>query len=178
MRREGDQIREGDIGGRNPQFIVLLGVSGSGKTTVGKLLAKDIGCEFFEGDDFHSPENKSKMSTGIPLTDADRWPWLQRLKEVIQQTLAAGKTAVLACSALHKEYRAYLWQDGVRFVYLKGDFALFQKRLRGRKGHFFDPDLLESQFEDLEEPKNALNVDAALTPDQIVEDIKAGLGLR
>lgn len=157
--------------------VVLLGVSGSGKTTIGILLAETIGCKFYDGDDFHSVENKEKMHHGVPLTDEDRWPWLARLKELITEALAEGTTIVLACSALRKEYRMYLLGEGVRFVYLKGDFELFRKRLKGRKGHFFDPGLLPSQFEDLEEPQIALTVDAAQTPEQIVREIQERLEL-
>lgn len=118
------------------------------------------------------------MHRGIPLSDADRWPWLGQLKELIGKSLEERRTIVLACSALHKDYRIYLWQEGVHFVYLKGDFKLFQKRLEGRKGHFFDPGLLQSQFDELEEPQMALEVDAAKTPEEIVHEILLGLHLQ
>jgi gluconokinase len=155
--------------------IVLLGVSGSGKTTVGTLLARNLGCAFYDADDFHTPENKRKMHAGIPLSDEDRWPWLARLKALIGEIVAEGRTAVVACSALHKDYRGYLWQEGVRFVYLKADFDLIQKRLAGRQGHFFDPSLLPSQFEELEEPRKALVVDAAKSPEEIVRTIRGAM---
>jgi gluconokinase len=117
------------------------------------------------------------MRHGTPLSDGDRWPWLARLKQLVTESLATGKTIVLACSALHKNYRIFLCQDGVQFVYLKGDFELFKKRLKGRKGHFFDPGLLPSQLEELEEPQIALTVDAAKTPEQIVREIQDRLQL-
>src|SRR5688572_28329632 len=142
------------------------------------LLAKTIGCEFHDGDDFHSSENKAKMRHGVPLTDDDRWPWLAALKDLISQSLANGKTIILACSALHKDYRMFLYRDGVRFVYLKGDFELFKKRIEGRKNYFFDPSLLPSQFKELEEPQIALTVDAAKTPEEIVREIQDRLELR
>ena len=136
---------------KNSVVIVLIGVSGSGKSTVGKLLARDLDCQFYEGDTYHSPANKRKMREGIPLTDADRWPWLNAIRKVISKELAQKKDAVVACSALAQSYRDHLRQPGVKFVYLKGDFDLFRERIEKRRGHFFDPDLLASQFEALEE---------------------------
>ena len=162
----------------NPMVIVLIGVSGSGKSTVGKLLARDLDCKFYEGDTYHSPANKRKMREGIPLTDADRWPWLNAIRKVISKALAQKKDAVVACSALAQSYRDHLRQPGVKFVYLKGDFELLQKRLQKRRGHFFDPALLASQFEVLEEPRGALAVDVAQTPDAIVREIQERLHLR
>ena len=158
--------------------IVLIGVSGSGKTTVVKLLARDLDCQFYEGDDYHPQANKEKMHKGIPLSDADRWPWLAAIRDLISEILAQQKDAVLACSALTQSYRDYLRLDGVQFVYLKGDFDLIRERLEKRRTHFFDPDLLESQFETLEEPRGALAVEITQTPAAIVQEIEKGLDLR
>jgi gluconokinase len=157
--------------------IVLIGVSGSGKSTVGKQLARRLDCKFYEGDNYHSPANKKKMRAGIPLTDADRWPWLAKIRELISKVLAQEGCAVVACSALAQSYRDYLRQPGVQFVYLKGDFDLLRERLEKRRGHFFDPDLLASQFEALEEPRRALAVDVAHTPAAIAREIQERLGL-
>ena len=154
-----------------PQVLVLIGVSGSGKSTVGRRLARALHCRFYEGDDFHSRANKRKMRAGIPLTDADRWPWLEALRELIAGVLAAGRHGVVACSALKKLYRDHLRQPGVQFVYLKGSYALFHERLERRRGHFFDPHLLGSQFETLEEPQDALVIDVDREPDAVVAEI-------
>lgn len=162
---------------RTAMVIVLIGVSGSGKSTVGALLARDLNCKFYEGDDYHSQANKEKMREGIPLTDADRWPWLTAIRNLISEVLTQEKDAVVACSALARSYRDYLRQPGVRFAYLKGGFDLLRERLQGRRGHFFDPDLLASQFETLEEAHGALAVDIVQTPAAIVREIKERLGL-
>ena len=158
-------------------IVVLIGVSGSGKSTVGRRLAKETGWKFYEGDQYHSTANKAKMRRGVPLTDADRWPWLATLRNLMSAELAEGNSAVFACSALAQVYKDYLRQPGVQFVYLKGDFELFRKRLEHRRGHFFDPTLLASQFEALEEPKSALVVEVNKSPANIAREIREGLGL-
>ncbi len=151
--------------------LVLTGVSGAGKTTVGKQLAQRFGFEFHEGDEYHSAANKAKMHAGVPLDDDDRWPWLQQLRTVIDSALGRETSAVLTCSALKHAYRERLRREGVRFVYLRLSRDLARERLRKRTGHFFDPQLLESQFETLEEPHEAIVVDASERPERIVEEI-------
>jgi gluconokinase len=165
-------------GSRKPAVIILVGVSGSGKSTVGKLLARDLACEFYEGDEYHSQANKDKMHRGIPLTDEDRWPWLDAIRHLITELLASQKTAVIACSALKRAYRDVLRLDGVVFVYLKGRFDLLRERLEHRRGHFFDPDLLDSQCRTLEEPRRAITVDVAQTPEGIAREIEERLGFK
>lgn len=157
--------------------IVIIGVSGSGKTTIGRLLARNLGWRFLEGDDFHSTASIAKMREGIPLEDADRWPWLAALREQIQGILKRRQHAVLACSALKRAYRDLLRLEGVQFVYLKGDYELIHERLKGRKGHFFDERLLVSQFDTLEEPQRALGIDAAHAPEAIATEIVQRLNL-
>jgi gluconokinase len=153
--------------------IVLMGVSGSGKTTVGQLLADALGAEFAEGDAYHPPENIEKMRRGIPLEDTDRWPWLQTLAVQVDRWLAAGTAVVLACSALKQRYRDVLGKGrpGVRFVHLKGDKTLIRLRLDGRRGHYMPTTLLDSQFAALEPPSDAITVDVAGTPEAIAATI-------
>jgi gluconokinase len=161
-------------------IVVLMGVSGSGKTTVGQLLARDLGWTFLDADDFHPPANVEKMCHGIPLDDADRRPWLDALRRRIDEACERSENVVLACSALKHDYREYLERDEpdcVRYVYLSGSEELIQKRLAGRKGHFMNPSLLHSQFETLEPPADALQVDITPPPQEIAAEIRRRLGL-
>jgi gluconokinase len=162
-------------------IAIVFGVSGAGKTTVGKLLAEQLGWRFYEADDFHPRANIEKMHSGHPLTDEDRWPWLERLREQITRSLAARENAVLACSALKRAYRERLSvTKDVKFVFLRGDYARIERQLRKRRGHFMNPALLESQFADLEEPEpdeDAITIELGGTPEELVEKIKAKLHL-
>ena len=162
-------------------IAIVFGVSGAGKTTIDKLLAEELDWAFYEADDFHSPGNIEKMRHGVSLTDEDRWPWLESLRELITRCLAAGENAVLACSALKETYRGYLRvSSDVKFVFLRGDYALVAKQLRRRRGHFMNPALLQSQFADLEEPQPAeavLTIELGRTPHELVEEIKTKLRL-
>jgi gluconokinase len=135
-------------------IAVVMGVSGSGKTTIGRALAHELAADFLEGDKFHPASNVAKMSRGEPLDDADRWPWLDRLAEELARARSSGMSVVLACSALKRSYRDRLRRGApdLRLVYLKGDKALILERLRARKRHFMPPGLLDSQFKALEEP--------------------------
>ncbi len=158
--------------------IILMGASGAGKTTVGQLLASQLGWEFADADDYHSSTNKEKMRSGIPLTDADRAPWLETLRALIAKWIAAGKNAVLACSALKQSYRDALQiSPEVKFVYLKGTPSLLQQRLHARHGHFMTEQMLASQLATLEEPENAIVVDVDASPAQIAAKIRANLAL-
>ncbi len=158
-------------------IVVLMGVCGAGKTTVGRILAEQIGAEFREGDEFHSPENVEKISQGVPLTDADRMPWLQTIAREIEAFRSAGQSAVFACSALRHRYREILTggHEDVRVVYLKGSAQLIGDRLKERRDHYMPPSLLPSQFAALEEPdadEGVLTVPVSGTPTAIVAEIR------
>jgi gluconokinase len=148
-------------------ICILMGVSGSGKSTIGGLLSERIGWPFFDGDDFHPVENIEKMRAGIPLTDADRLPWLTRLRDAIREV---NGNAIFACSGLKQSYRAFLGEgiSDLVWVYLRGDFALLQRRMEARQGHFMGAEMLRSQLETLEEPTDALIIGIDRDPGEIV----------
>jgi gluconokinase len=160
--------------------VVLMGVSGSGKTTVGRILAAQLGWTFVEADDYHPAANIEKMRGGTPLDDADRRPWLAALRERIDAACRGGENVVLACSALKHAYQDYLEQHEpacVHYVYLHGSEDLIRERLAARRGHFMNPRLLHSQFEALEPPADALRVDVSPSPEVIAAEIRRRLGL-
>lgn len=159
--------------------IVLMGVTGCGKTTVGRLLASDLGWAFYDADDFHPAENVEKMRQGIPLSDDDRMPWLESLRNLIDSAHKENSNVILACSALKEKYREMLSHElkPVKFIFLNGPFELIKSRLEARKGHYMNPTLLASQFEALEQPspEEAVFVDIAPTPQIIAKSIKTTL---
>jgi gluconokinase len=158
-------------------IIIVMGTSGSGKSTVGKRLANVLRWTFVDADVYHSPANIQKMSHGTPLTDVDRLPWLLELRGHIGRWLEEGKNVVIACSALKAAYRDLLLADKeqMRLVYLKGSFELFRDRIAHRQRHYMPEELLQSQFDILEEPVDALTVSAEELPDTVVRNIRAGL---
>jgi len=161
-------------------ILVLMGVSGSGKSTIGRILADSLGWTFLDADDFHPAANVEKMHKGIPLDDADRGPWLDRLRHIIDEACRKGENMVLACSALKHRYQDYLEQDDppcVRYVYLEGSPELIRQRLDARTGHFMNPALLGSQFEALEPPDDAIRVNIAPPPEQVAAEIRRKLDL-
>jgi gluconokinase len=165
-----------------PMIVVVMGVSGSGKTTVAKLLAETSGWQFQEGDTLHPPANVEKMSAGVPLTDADRLPWLRKIAETIDDWRAHGQSGVVTCSALKRSYRDIIVGDrpDVRLVYLRGSPDLIRRRMAARRGHFMPAALLDSQFSTLEEPspdENPIVVDIGGRPEEIAAEIAGRLGL-
>ncbi|AQQ27529.1 gluconokinase [Burkholderia cenocepacia] len=161
-------------------ILIAMGVSGAGKSLIGEMLAERLSCSYTDGDAFHSAANKEKMHHGIPLTDEDRWPWLRTIRAAIEEKQRAGETAVFTCSSLKRSYRDVLRgaDTDVRFVYLKGSFEVLQERLKSRTGHFFDPSLLKSQLDTLEEPgpDEAIELSIELTPEQIVDQVMLKIG--
>ena len=155
------------------RFFIVMGVSGSGKTSVGRSVAEHLGWDFYDADDFHPPENVSKMASGIPLDDSDRVPWLATLHELISSSLTRNRPGVLACSTLKDRYRRQLMEGnlGVQLVYLKGSYELIWSRMEVRKDHYMKPHMLQSQFDALEEPANALTINISRSVDEIVQEI-------
>lgn len=155
------------------RFFIVMGVSGCGKSSVGKTLAEKLGWDFYDADDFHPPANIKKMADGIPLDDSDRAPWLASLHDLISSSLKANHSGVLACSALKERYRQQL-MDGnndVGLVYLKGSYDLIWSRMTARKEHYMKPHMLQSQFDALEEPVNALTMDISESVDEILSKV-------
>ena len=159
-------------------IVIVMGVVGAGKTTVGRLLAEQLGWEFADADDFHPQSNVEKIRRGISLTDEDRGPWLAALRDAVVRWSGEGRNVVLACSALKRRYRQELDAGPeVRFVYLKASASLIAKRLRARRGHYAGEQILAGQFADLEEPEDAVTVDIDAAPPEIVAEIRQKLGL-
>ena len=159
--------------------VVVMGVSGAGKTVVGRRLASALGWRFVEGDDLHSEANRAKLTRGVPLDDADRAPWLAALRGEIQRTLAAGASAVVTCSALKRAYQRELVVDPerVKLVHLTAPQALLEERIGNRRGHFADPRILDSQLATLEPPEDAITIDVTPPPEEIVATIRRALGV-
>lgn len=161
------------------RILLLMGVAGSGKTTIGRRLAAELGWPYHEADDFHSAANKDKMGRGLPLDDYDRAPWLAAIRAALDDTLAAGRSAVFTCSGLKDKYRRVLMDGapGVSLIYLATDLETSLARVGRRQGHYMKADMVQSQFEALEAPTDALTIDTRLPPDQIIAEIRRALKL-
>jgi gluconokinase len=151
-------------------FVIVMGVSGCGKTSVGRAIAANLGWVFHDADAFHPPANVEKMAKGIPLSDSDRAPWLAVLHDMISSSLKQNQPGVLACSALKEHYRQQLMKDldNIQLVYLKGSYDLIWSRMSARTDHYMKPEMLQSQFDTLEEPANALTIDISVSIDEII----------
>jgi gluconokinase len=158
-------------------IVLVMGVAGAGKTTIGKALAEELGWRFLDADDYHPPENVAKMAAGVPLDDADRRPWLAKINEALLELQSAGSSAVLACSALKASYREQLARGvkDLEVVYLYGTFDLIEGRMNGRKHRFMPAALLKSQFAALEPPPQAIEVDVSARIESSVSKIKKQL---
>ena len=160
------------------KIIIIMGVAGCGKSTIGAMLALELGWDFYDADDFHSESNRIKMAQNIPLTDEDRASWLDSLRSLIGQNIQNERSIVLACSALKKSYRDTLMiNDQVEFIYLRGTYEQIEARLLQRSGHFMSAKMLASQFDILEEPQDAVTIDITHTPQEIISVIRKGLAL-
>ncbi|HKB57341.1 MAG TPA: gluconokinase [Lacunisphaera sp.] len=161
----------------SPRIILLMGVAGSGKTTIGRRLAAELGWPYHEADDFHSAASKDRMARGLPLDDHDRAPWLASIRAAIDDCLAAGRSAVFTCSALKEKYRRVLLQgtSAVSLVHLAGDPTTIRARVSQRPGHYLKADLVQSQFEDLEAPTDALTLDIQQPPGKLIAEIRRRL---
>jgi gluconokinase len=158
-------------------IVLLMGPTGSGKTTIGSLLARELGWQFADGDSFHSAANIQKMSHGIALDEQDRTPWLKSIHDAMVGWVAEGKNVVLACSALKRLYRDELYHGPeVRLIYLKGSYELISRRLAARHGHFAGQAILADQFAILQEPEDAIIVDVSGSPEEIVAEIRKRIG--
>jgi gluconokinase len=173
------QERASTLTGIDGMIVVIMGVSGCGKSTVGKMLACRLGWRYFEGDEFHPAGNIEKMSKGVALTDNDRLPWLASIKKTIDRCVEQSANAVIACSALRQHYRCMLAENvpDMRLVYLKGSPETIRRRLNSREAHYMKAGLLESQFDSLEEPDDAIVVDVRQSPQDIVTHIEKDAGL-
>ncbi len=160
-------------------IIIIMGVSGSGKSTVGRLLADRLRWPFHDGDELHPPKNVDKMASGQPLDDDDRWPWLERIGVIMRKCTDGNGSAVIACSALREDYRRFLREQSgsVKFVYLRGSLDTILRRMKARQNHFMPAGLLDSQFAALEEPQQAITVDIEQALDDIVASIVRRLSL-